>query len=160
MYFRCHVLPVQYASGTMRFRYQLLVELECMIKVESYCCTASEAAVHISYTGKISIRLTTFVYDWTTMPRALATIMLCDTCLHRHVLHEFFRAGKKPYSRDFVVSGNGILGKLTKNGQKSAGITICWYISVILSIIPYFIFSRILLFRVWEVHRERKVTVA
>ena len=46
------------------------------------CCAAREAAVHISYTGKISIRLTASVCNNTTMPRALATIMLCDTCVH------------------------------------------------------------------------------
>ena len=38
------------------------------------CCVASEA-----YTGKISIRLTASVCNWTTMPRVLASIMLCDT---------------------------------------------------------------------------------
>ena len=47
------------------------------------CWAASEAAVHISYAGKISIRLTASVCDYTTIPRALATIMLCDTWLHK-----------------------------------------------------------------------------
>ena len=36
------------------------------------CCAASGAAVFVSHTGKIS----------TTIPRALAIIMLCDTLVH------------------------------------------------------------------------------
>ena len=42
---------------------------------------ASGAAVHISYAGKISIRLTASVCNWTTLPCALATIVLCRTWL-------------------------------------------------------------------------------
>ena len=60
---------------------------------------------------------------------ALVTIMLCDTSWW-HILQEFFRARKKPLRCNFIVSGNGILGKLTKNfGCKSAVIIICWYTS-------------------------------
>ena len=48
-----------------------------------------------------------------------------------HVMHEFFHARKKPLIRNFIVSGNGILGKLTtKFGCKSAAITMCWYTSL------------------------------
>ena len=51
-----------------------------------------------------------FVCNWTTMPQALATIMLCETWLHNNLLCEFFRAQKKPLIRNFIVSGN--LGSL------------------------------------------------
>ena len=41
----------------------------CVVPIFSYCCAASEAAVHIPYTGKI-------------LSCTLATIMLYDTWLH------------------------------------------------------------------------------
>ena len=45
-----------------------------------------------------------------------------------HVLRESFCAQKKPLIHIFIVYGNGVLGKLTKNFRcKSAAITICWY---------------------------------
>ena len=57
------------------------------------------------------------------MPRVLATKKLCDTSWS-HVLHEFFHAQKKPLIRNFIVSGSGILGKLTMHfGCKSTAIT-------------------------------------
>ena len=46
------------------------------------CCTvskASEAAVHISYTGKIWICFTASICNEATKPCTLATVMLCDT---------------------------------------------------------------------------------
>ena len=68
---------------------------------QDVCCAASEAAVHVSYTGKISIRLSASVGNYTTMPRALATVMLCDTWLHNDTFCEFFRARKKPLLSQF-----------------------------------------------------------
>ena len=68
------------------------------------------------------------VRNLTTMPRALATIMLCDTCLHNDTCTSSFAHRKKPLICNFMVSGNGILGQLTNIfGYKSAAITSCCY---------------------------------
>ena len=91
-------------------------------------CVASKAAVHVSHTGKISIRLTASVCNQTT--RALATIRVATLFIMTR-FPPIFRAWKKPLIRNFRVSENNILGKLTKNfGRKSAGITICWCTSL------------------------------
>ena len=44
-------------------------------------------------------------------PWCFVTLKLIITV---HVLHEFFHIQKRPLIRNFIVSGNGILGKLTK----------------------------------------------
>ena len=53
-----------------------------------------------------------FACNWTTMPARLEPQYFGDTWWH--VTHEFFRGQKKPLIPNFVVSGNCILGKLTK----------------------------------------------
>ena len=61
---------------------------------------------------------TASVSNLTTMPRALAAIMLCDTWLHNGTFHT------SSFVHVFIVSGNGILRKRTKkSGCKSAAIT-------------------------------------
>ena len=51
------------------------------------------------------------------MPHSLATITLCNTWLHNDTFctTEFFCTQKKPLICNFLVPGNGILGKLIKN---------------------------------------------
>ena len=96
------------------------------------CCTVSEAAVLISYTGKIWIRLTASIPNYTTLPCTLAMIMFCGTWLHTVMTRwgAWVLSHRKPLIRNFIVSGNGILGKLTNNfGCKSRAPTICLYTS-------------------------------
>ena len=71
------------------------------------CCTASGAAVHVSYAGRILIRLTASVYNDTTMPHTFATIRLCDVCF---LMMRF--CSWKPLVCRFIVYGNILLGSL------------------------------------------------
>ena len=69
-------------------------------------------------------------YDWLQLDHNAL-----HTCRHNalqhltsqaHLLPVFFLARKKPLIHDFIVSGNGIPGTLTKHfGCKSAAITVC-----------------------------------
>ena len=92
-------------------------------------CAASEAAVRISCTGKISIRLTASFCNETTMPHALATMMLCDG-LHMTRSARLLSHTKEASHSSFYGFWKWHFGKLTKTfGCKRAAITVCWYTS-------------------------------
>ena len=71
------------------------------------------------------------------MPRVYNHNALRHFIAQLHVLHRFFRARKKPLIRNFIVSGNGILGKLTeKFGYKSAAIiTLFTLVNILVNIL-------------------------
>ena len=76
------------------------------------CCASSEAAVHISYMGKILILLTVSVCSQAAMTSALASILLCDTSLHIDMFcTSSFAHKKNPLICNFKVSGKDIIGK-------------------------------------------------
>ena len=93
-----------------------------------HCCAASEAAVRISQKKNLdSLDCIRLQLDHNAS-RACNHNALRHLTPWWHVLHEFFRARKKPLILNLIVSGNGILGNyLPKFGCKSAAIPICWY---------------------------------
>ena len=56
---------------------------KALLNLSHYCCTVSEAAVHIHYTGKILICLNASVCNWdhNASHALLASLMLCNTWL-------------------------------------------------------------------------------
>ena len=85
------------------------------LRVNLYCCAVSETAIHYSLHRKKYRFACLRGSQWDhSRPRALATIMPCDTWLHNYTFCTSSFAQKKPLIRNFIVSRNGIRG-ITKN---------------------------------------------